>query len=53
MAQEGQEKLTLVKGKEQRLHFAEAVKKRHSMSKLKETQVRRHVLREGVTGQIH
>ena len=37
----GREKIPLVQGKEQRLHFAGAAMKTYPMSKLGETQVRR------------
>ena len=37
----GREKIPLVQGKEQRLHFAGAAVKRYPMSKVRETQVRR------------
>ena len=37
----GREEITLVQGKEQGLHFAGAAVKRHPMSKVRETQVRR------------
>ena len=37
----GREKILLVQGKEQRLHFAGAAVKRYPMSEVRETQVRR------------
>ena len=36
----GGEEIPLVQGKEQRLHFVGAAVKRHTMSKVRETQVR-------------
>ena len=45
----GREKIPLVQGKEQRLHFAGAAVERHPTSR--ETQVRWQVLREGIRGQ--
>ena len=39
-AQEGQEELLHVQGKEQQLHFAGAAVKRYPTSKVRETQVR-------------
>ena len=41
----------LVQSKEQRLRFAGAAVKRYPMSKVRETQVRWQVLREGIRGQ--
>ena len=60
-AQEGQEDLRhvqgqegrLVQGKEQWLCFARAAMKRYPTSKIRETQVRREVLQEGIRGQTH
>ena len=49
----GGEEIPLVQGKEQRLHFAGAAMKRYPMSKVRETQVRRKVLPEGIRGQTH
>ena len=50
--QEGRrEEVPLVQGKEQRLHIAGAAVKRHPTSKVRETQVRRQVLLEGIRGQ--
>ena len=49
----GCEKIPLVQGKEQQLRFAGAAMKRYPTSKVRETQVRRQVLREGIGGQIH
>ena len=49
----GHEEIPLVQGKEQWLCFAEAAVKRHPMSKVRETQVRGQVLREGIRGQTH
>ena len=43
----------LVQGKEQWLHFAGADVKRYPTSKVRETQVRWSVLREGIRGQTH
>ena len=45
------EEIPLVKGKEQWLRFAGAPVKTHSTSNVRETQVRRYVLREGIRGQ--
>ena len=39
--------------KAQRLHFAGAAVKRHPTPKVRETQVRQWVLREGIRGQTH
>ena len=43
----------LVQGKEQRLHFAGTAVKRYPTSKVRETQVRQWMLREGIRGQTH
>ena len=49
----GGEEIPLVQGKEQRLHFAgEGVKKYHT-PKVRETQVRRQALQEGIREQTH
>ena len=45
------EEIPLVQGKEQWLHFAAAAMKRYPMSKVRELQVRRQALREGIRGQ--
>ena len=45
------DEIPLVQGKEQRLRFAGAAVKRYPMSKVRETQVRWQVLREGIRGQ--
>ena len=47
------EEIPLVQGKEQRLHFAGAAVKRYPKSKIRETQVRRQVLQEGIRRQTH
>ena len=47
----GQEEISHVQGKEQRLRFAGAAIKRHLTSKVRETQVRWQALREGIRGQ--
>ena len=47
------EEIPLVQGKEQWLHFAGAAMKRYPMPKVRETQVRRLVLQEGIGGQTH
>ena len=47
------EEIPLVQGKEQQLHFAGAAMKRYPTSKVRETQVRWYVLREGIRGQTH
>ena len=47
------EEIPLVQGKEQRLRFAGAAVKRYPMPKVRETQVRRYVLQEGIRGQTH
>ena len=49
----GHEKIPLFQGKEQQLCFAGAAMKRYPTSKVRETQVRWQVLREGIRGQIH
>ena len=49
----GGEEIPLVQGKEQPLCFAGAAMKRYPMPKVRETQVRRLVLQEGVRGQTH
>ena len=49
----GHEEIHLIQGKEQRLCFAIAATKRYPMSKVRETQVRQWVLREGIRGQTH
>ena len=49
----GGEEIPLLQGKEQQLRFAGAAVKRYPMSKLRETQVRQKVLREGIIGQTH
>ena len=43
----------LIQGKEQWLCFARAAMKRYPTSKIRETQVRREVLQEGIRGQTH
>ena len=43
--------LRFFRGKEQRLRFAEAAVKRDPTSKVRETQVTRYALREGIRGQ--
>ena len=45
--------IPLVQGKEQQLHFAGAAIKRYPTSKVRETQIRRGVLREVIRGQTH
>ena len=47
----GSEEIPLMQGKEQRLHFAGAAMKRYPTSKVRENQVRRLVLQEGIRGQ--
>ena len=47
------EEIPLVQGKEQWLRFAGAAVKRYPTSKVRETQVRRYVLQEGIRGQAH
>ena len=49
----GGEEIPLVQGKEQWLRFAGAAVKRYPMPKVRETQVRRQVLQEGIRGQTH
>ena len=49
----GYEEIHLVQGKEQQLRFAGAAVKRYPTSKVRETQVRRQVLQEGIRGQTH
>ena len=52
--QEGSgEEIPLVQGKEQQLHFTGAAVKRYPTPKVRETQVRRLVLQEGIRGQTH
>ena len=48
----GGEEIPLIQGKEQWLRFAGAVVKRYPTSKVRETQVRRQALREGIRGQL-
>ena len=47
----GPEEIPLIQGKEQWLRFAGAAVKRCPTFKVRETQVRRSVLREGIRGQ--
>ena len=47
------EEIPLVQGKEQQMRFAGAAVKRYPASKVRETQVRREVLQEGIRGQTH
>ena len=47
------EEIPLVQGKEQQLRFAGAAVKRYPTSNVRETQVRRQVLQEGIRGQTH
>ena len=47
------EEIPLVQGKEQQLRFAGVAVKRYPTSKVRETQVRRWVLQEGLRGQTH
>ena len=47
------EEIPLVQGKEQRLHFAGAAMKRYPTPKVRQTQVRRKVLQEGIRRQTH
>ena len=47
------EEIPLVQGKEQWLRFAGAAGKRYPTPKVRETQVRRQVLQEGIRGQTH
>ena len=49
----GGEEIPLVQGKEQQLRFAGVAVKRYPTSKIRETQVRRWVLQEGLRGQTH
>ena len=49
----GGEEIPLVQGKEQRLHFAGAAMKRYPTPKVRQTQVRRKVLQEGIRRQTH
>ena len=49
----GGEEIPLVQGKEQRLSFAGAAVKIYPMSKVRETQVRRYVLKQGIRRQTH
>ena len=49
----GGEEIPLIQGKEQQLHFAGAAIKRYPTSKVRETQIRRGVLREVIRGQTH
>ena len=49
----GGEKIPLIQGKEQQLRFAGAAVKRYPTPKVRETQVRRWVLHEGIRGQTH
>ena len=48
---DGGEEIPLVHVKEPRLRFTGAAVKRYPTSKLRETQVRRQALREGIRGQ--
>ena len=47
------EEIALVQGKEKRQHFAGAALKRYPTPKVRETQVRWQMLREGIKGQTH
>ena len=47
----GHEKIPLVQGKEQQLHFSGTAVKRYPTYKVRENQVRRYMLREGIRGQ--
>ena len=47
------EEIPFIQGREQWLRFAGAAMKRYPMSKVRETQVRRQVLREGIRGHTH
>ena len=47
------EEIPLVQGKEQQLLFARAAVKRYPTSKVREIQIRRQVLQEGIRGQTH
>ena len=49
----GGEEIPLVQGKEQQLCFAGAAVKGYPTSKVRETQVGRSVLQEGIRGQTH
>ena len=49
----GLKEIPLLQGKEQWLHFAGTAVKRYPTSKVRETQVRRWVMREGIRGQTH
>ena len=49
----GGEEIPLVQSKEQWVRFAGAAVKRYTRPKVRETQVRREVLREGIRGQTH
>ena len=49
----GSKEIPLIQGKEQWLRFAEAAMKRYPMSKVRETQLRWWVLKEGIRGQTH
>ena len=48
---QSQEEIPLIQRKEQWLHFAGEAMKRYPISKVRETQVRQWVLREGIRGQ--
>ena len=50
---DGHEEIPLVQGKEQQLYFAGAAVKRYPTSKVRETQLTRYMLREGISGQTH
>ena len=47
----GHEEIPLIQGKEEQLCFAGAAVKRYPRSKVRETQVRQEVLREGISVQ--
>ena len=47
------EEISLIQGKEQWLCFAGAALERYPTSKVRETQVRRWMLQEGIRGQTH
>ena len=47
------EEIPLIQGKEQWLRFAGVTVKRYPTSKVRETQVRRWMLQEGIRGQTH
>ena len=49
----GGKEIPLVQGKDQRLCFAGAAVKRYPTPKVRETQVRWEVLREGIREQTH